>query len=111
MIYFVPYTCYSGLGLDDMFVIVQCWTDIKKDPNMVGLSIADTMGIALKQAAVLVTVSCIAELFVLGVGALTVSMNIITLNLPVLYFSLDQSFIMTRIFLIHAGWLVVRRKK
>ena len=77
MIYFVPYTCYSGLGLDDMFVIVQCWTDIKKDPNMVGLSIADKMGIALKQAAVLVTVSCIAELFVLGVGALTVSMNII----------------------------------
>ena len=59
--------------MDDMFVLGQCWTNIKKDPALVGHSIADKMGNATKQAAIFVTVTSLTELFVLGVGALTVS--------------------------------------
>ena len=66
----------SGIGIDDMFVIVQCWSNMKRDPTNVGLSIADKMGIALKHAGVSVTVTSLTDVFAFGVGAVTVSSSI-----------------------------------
>ena len=45
------------LGIDDMFVIMQCWNNLKRDPSTLGLSIPDKMGLALKHAGVSVTVT------------------------------------------------------
>lgn len=67
---------YSGIGIDDMFVIVQCWTNMKRDPTTLGLSIADKMSIALKHAGVSVTVTSLTDVFAFGVGAVTVSTSI-----------------------------------
>ena len=59
-----------------MFVIVQCWTNISKDPSSLGLSIPDKMGVALKHAGVSVTVTSLTDEFAFGVGAVTVSQYI-----------------------------------
>ena len=67
---------YSGIGIDDMFVIVQCWTNMKRDPTTLGLSIADKMAIALKHAGVSVTVTSLTDVFAFGVGAVTVCSSI-----------------------------------
>ena len=56
-----------------MFVIVQCWTNMKRDPTSQGLSIAEKMGIAFKHAGVSVTVTSLTDVFAFGVGAVTVS--------------------------------------
>merc|ERR1712038_1047689 len=66
----LPFLCL-GIGIDDMFVIVQCWTNMKKDPTNLGLSIADKMAIALKHAGVSVTVTSLTDVFAFGVGAVT----------------------------------------
>ena len=55
-----------------MFVIVQCWTNMKRNPSSQGLCIADKMGIALKHAGVSVTVTSLTDVFAFGVGAVTV---------------------------------------
>ena len=59
-----------------MFVIVQCWTNMKRDTTNLGLSIADKMAIALKHAGVSVTVTSLTDVFAFGVGAVTVSSSI-----------------------------------
>ena len=61
-----------GIGIDDMFVIAQCWSNMQKDPLNAGLSLPDQMGIALKHAGVSVTVTSLTDVFAFGVGAVTV---------------------------------------
>ena len=60
-----------------MFVIVQCWTNMRRDPANLGLSIADKMAVALKHAGVSVTVTSLTDVFAFGVGAVTVSYQLI----------------------------------
>ena len=55
-----------------MFVISQCWQNMKRDPTNHGLSIPHKMGIALKHAGVSVTVTSATDVFAFGVGAVTV---------------------------------------
>ena len=68
----------AGIGIDDMFVIVQCWTNMKRDPLNQGLSIADKMGLALKHAGVSVTVTSLTDVFAFGVGAVTVRKRVLS---------------------------------
>ena len=63
---------FSGIGIDDMFVIAQCWSNMKKNPLNVGCNLPDRMGIALKHAGVSVTITSLTDVFAFGIGAVTV---------------------------------------
>ena len=63
----------AGIGIDDMFVIVQCWDNLKKDPDLTGMSLPDKIGMAMKHAGVSITVTSLTDVFAFGVGAVTVS--------------------------------------
>ena len=62
-----------GIGIDDMFVISQCWSNMKKDPSNTKLSLPDQMGVALKHAGVSITITTVTDVFAFGVGAFSVS--------------------------------------
>jgi len=66
----LPFLCL-GIGIDDMFVIMQCWNNLKRDPATFGLSIPDKMGLTLKHAGVSVTVTSVTDVFAFGVGAVS----------------------------------------
>ena len=68
------YLCleFPGIGIDDMFVIAQCWSNMQKDPKNAGLSRHDRMGVALKHAGVSVTVTSLTDFAAFGIGAVTV---------------------------------------
>ncbi len=73
-----------GIGVDDMFVIVQCWTNLypdylsSKKPSK--MSIAERMGSALQHAGVSITVTSLTDIAAFGVGAFTVSIFVIFIN-------------------------------
>ena len=60
-----------------MFVISQCWSNMKADPCNAGLSLSDQMGVALKHAGVSITITTVTDVFAFGVGALSVSYIVI----------------------------------
>lgn len=58
-----------------MFVIVQCWSNINKDPSSAMKSTPEKIGLTLKHAGVSVTVTSVTDVFAFGVGAVTVRNN------------------------------------
>ena len=93
----LPFVCL-GIGIDDMFVIVQCLHNI--DSRDVGeLSIEEKMGITLKHAGVAITVTSLTDMFAFGVGAVTI--------LPGLQaFCISCAFAIGAIYLLQASWFV-----
>ncbi|CAL8112733.1 unnamed protein product [Orchesella dallaii] len=63
-----------GIGVDDMFVIMQCWNNLFPDcltkPSK--LSIPERMGMALKHAGVSITITSLTDIAAFGVGASTI---------------------------------------
>jgi len=66
----LPFICL-GIGIDDMFVIVQCWSNVNKDSGSPMMSTAEKIGLTLKHAGVSVTVTSVTDVFAFGVGAVT----------------------------------------
>ena len=64
---------FAGIGIDDMFVIVQCWDNLKKEPHTAGMSLHERIGLAMQHAGVSVTVTSLTDVFAFGIGAVTVS--------------------------------------
>ena len=65
----------SGIGIDDMFVIAQCWTNMRNDPLNADLSLPEKMGVTLKHAGVSITITTITEVFAFGIGATSVRVS------------------------------------
>merc|ERR1711892_161008 len=94
----LPFLCL-GIGIDDMFVIAQCWSNMQKDPRNSGLGLPDRMGIALKHAGVSVTVTSLTDVFAFGVGAVT--------QMPGLEsFSVCTAIGLGSIYLLQISWFV-----
>ena len=62
----------AGIGIDDMFVLCQCWANLKKKKLDDGLSHPEKLGTTMKHAGVAITVTTITDVFAFGVGAVTV---------------------------------------
>merc|ERR1719283_107188 len=63
----LPFLCL-GIGIDDMFVIMQCWKNLRVDP---GTSIEEKMGLTMAHAGVSITITSITDIFAFGVGGIS----------------------------------------
>jgi hypothetical protein len=63
--------CFIGIGIDDMFVIVQCWYNLKEE-EVLGKDLAEKIGLTMKHAGVAITVTSVTDVFAFGIGAVTV---------------------------------------
>ena len=62
---------FPGIGIDDMFVIVQCWYNLREDETL-GRPLHEKIGLTLQHAGVAITVTSMTDVFAFGVGAVTV---------------------------------------
>ena len=53
----LPFLCL-GIGIDDMFVIVQCLNNLAGDPHYRAMKIETKLGLALRHAGVSVSGNC-----------------------------------------------------
>ena len=63
---------FLGIGIDDMFVLAQCWSNISADPDSADLSLPEKLKATLKHAGVSITVTTVTDVFAFGLGALSV---------------------------------------
>jgi len=68
----IPLICL-GIGIDDMFVIVQSLAMVKE--NTEKLDVGDKISLALQHSGMAITVTSITDIFVFGVGAVTVKIK------------------------------------
>jgi len=66
----LPLLCL-GIGIDDMFVIMQSVNNVKKDPTLSYLSTEEKIALSLKHAGVSVTVTSVTDVFAFAVGSVT----------------------------------------
>ena len=60
---------FAGIGIDDMFVIVQCLTNLRSEAEAGKWRLDRRMGEALKHAGVSITVTSATDVVAFGVGA------------------------------------------
>jgi len=61
-----------GIGIDDMFVIVQCYDNLKKEGITDGLTHEEVIGLTMKNAGVAITVTSTTNFLVFAIGATSV---------------------------------------
>ena len=61
-----------GIGIDDMFVISQCFGNVASNIGNKDLELSEQMGLALKQAGVSIMVTSITDVIAFLLGAFTV---------------------------------------
>jgi len=79
-----------GIGIDDMFVIVQCWnnlTSVEKKKTL-----AERMGLTLKHAGVSITVTSVTDFAAFVIGGTTVSVFTVLLLLMLGFMDSDIFF-------------------
>jgi len=91
----LPFLCL-GIGIDDMFVIVQCWSNLRLDAST---SIQEKMGLALQHAGVSITVTSLTDIFAFGVGAISIMPGLES-------FCVSTAFGLAAIFLLQISWFV-----
>ena len=91
----LPFLCL-GIGIDDMFVIVQCWANLRVDPSA---SITEKMGLAMQHAGVSITVTSLTDIFAFGVGAISIMPGLES-------FCVSTAFGLAAIFLLQISWFV-----
>ena len=63
----------SGIGIDDMFVIVQCLNNVKRSNSDQPRSVSQVISETMRHAGVSITVTSVTDILAFGVGYFTVS--------------------------------------
>ena len=63
---------FLGIGIDDMFVIIQCHSNIVRTEAAKTMSHLEIMSLTLKNAGVAITITSVTNIIVFAVGAATV---------------------------------------
>ena len=63
----------SGIGIDDMFVIVQCLNNVKRSSADQARSVSQIISETMRHAGVSITVTSVTDILAFGVGYFTVS--------------------------------------
>ena len=93
----LPFICL-GIGIDDMFVIMRCFNNIKEDEKDRN-GLVKNIGITMKHAGVSITITSLTDILAFFVGGLT-------------YFPAFKSFCIaaaiaiTAVYLFQSSWLV-----
>ncbi len=77
---------FSGIGIDDMFVILQCWNNLNRDlpqDENGRLEVAERIGLTMKHAGIAITVTSLTDAFAFGVGAVTVTQTLAPHSKPI----------------------------
>lgn len=61
-----------GIGIDDMFVIVQCLTNLEQSSSTTQMSITEKIGQTMRNAGTAITVTSLTDVVVFAVGSTTV---------------------------------------
>lgn len=73
IIFFKLSRAFLGIGIDDMFVIVQCLTNIQQShPRWEAEPVEEIVAKTMKHAGVAITITSITDLVVFGIGAISV---------------------------------------
>ena len=83
---------FPGIGIDDMFVIVQCLTNLRSEAEASKWGLDRRVGEALKHAGVSITVTSATDVVAFGVGAVTVSSR----HCLFLYYSSPEALIVSK---------------
>ena len=65
---------FTGIGIDDMFVINQCWRNLDKNSSNKDLNLPHKVAKALRHAGVSITITTSTDVLAFGVGAFSVSL-------------------------------------
>ncbi|CAG0891879.1 unnamed protein product [Cyprideis torosa] len=86
----------QGLGVDDMFVILQCWNTLREKPST---ALPARIGKTMRDAGVAVTVTSVTDFAAFAIGATTVIVILLSLGLLAVnlfgLFHLKQEFELT----------------
>ena len=63
--------CLLGIGVDDMFVIVQCYDQLR--PSELKLPMSERIGLTMQHAGMSILVTSITDICAFAVGSTTVS--------------------------------------
>jgi len=88
-----------GIGIDDMFVIMECWHNLAGDPVTAMLPLEERMGRTMRQAGVSVTVTSITDVFAFGIGACTIMPGLRA-------FCVSAAICIALIFCLQVSWFV-----
>ena len=66
----------SGIGIDDMFVILQCMSNIEEGHGKKIRTVKEKIALTMQHAGVAITVTSVTDVMAFGVGACTVSTEI-----------------------------------
>ncbi|TRY67572.1 hypothetical protein TCAL_07820 [Tigriopus californicus] len=84
-----------GIGIDDMFVIVQCWYNLSPEEQKRGLK--EKIGLTMQHAGVAITVTSLTDVFAFGVGAVTILPGLQT-------FCVTCAIAIASIYILQASW-------
>jgi hypothetical protein len=88
-----------GIGIDDMFVITQSWSNLNKDSHTSAIPLIKRVGFSLQHAGVAITVTSITDICAFGIGAISKMPGLVS-------FCISCAIGLASIYILSISWFV-----